>query len=102
MTEDEKQEIETVVGNYGKIRREYWRKLNEIFTLRREKNMPNLNQNEIENLHKELKESEQRNTFVDMILNLNNDDEFVKYLHVTCLKEFNGIDISVEELNKKV
>jgi len=99
MTEKEKQEIDEVVNNYGVIRHKYWDDLTEIQRKKRDGEIY-LHTGEllILELNKQLKESDERSKFVEMTKELGNNDEFEKYFHSVCLREFNDIHITPEKL----
>lgn len=98
MTEKEKQEIETVVGNYGKIKRKYLDDLHEIYRKQKEREIYwYIGDLQITELSKQLEKSDERAKFVELTKKLD-DVEFEKHFRSACLREFLDIRISPEEL----
>lgn len=100
MTEVEKQEIENVVGNYAKVKKEHFETLHEIYRKQREGEIYwHIGESQIIELYKQLGTSDERIKFVEMTkIFMTKDDEFEKYFHSVCLREFNNIHISPDKL----
>lgn len=99
MTFDEKQEILTVVGNYGNIKREFWVKLHELQRKQKEQEIHWYHAEEqINDLYKGLDKAPERKEFIDMTKKIDHDDEFERHFRSACLKEFLDINIPPEEL----